>query len=72
MRIWRKVKEAINLAMDQDLLAEVSARYDVFSIFKVGKKCNTTFSTFDLYLMLKMNFENGSLGTKFHLLAEAV
>jgi hypothetical protein len=32
----------------EDLVAEVSARYDVFSIFKVGKKYNTTFSTFDV------------------------
>jgi hypothetical protein len=44
MCVWRKVKEAMNLVLGQDLVAEVSARYDVFSIFKVGKKCNTTFS----------------------------
>jgi hypothetical protein len=66
------MKEANNLAMDQDLLAEVSAREDVFLIFKVGKKCNITYSIFDLYLMLKMNFENCSLGTKFHLLVEVM
>jgi hypothetical protein len=64
------MKEAMNLILDQNLLAEVSARYDVFSIFTVGKKCNTTFSTFDLYLTLMMNFENCALGIKFHLLAE--
>jgi hypothetical protein len=60
MCVWRKVKEAMN---HQDLVAEVSARYDAFSIFKVGKKCNITFSTFDLSLTVKMNFENRSLGT---------
>ncbi len=55
------MKEAMDLVLDQNLLAEVSARYDVFSIFTVGKKCNTTFSMFDLYLTLKMNFENCEL-----------
>ncbi len=70
MRVGRKVKEAMNVVLDQDLVAEVSARYDVFSIFKVEKKCNTTFSPFGLSLMLKMDFENCSLGTKFHVLAK--
>jgi hypothetical protein len=70
MCVWRKVKEAMNLVLDQDLVAEVSARYDVFSIFKVGKKCNTTLSTSNLSLTLKMNFGNCSPETKFHLQAE--
>ena len=64
------MKKAMNFVFDQDLVAEVSARYDAFSIFQVGKKCITTFSTWDLYLTLKINFENYSLGTKFYLLAE--
>jgi hypothetical protein len=63
MCVWRKVKEAMNLVLDQDLVAEVSARYDVFAIFTVGKKYNTTFSTFDLYLTLEMYFENCSFRT---------
>ena len=37
----------MNLVLDQDLVAEVSARYDVFSIFKLGKKGNTTISLLD-------------------------
>jgi hypothetical protein len=60
----------MNVVLNQDLVADVSARYDVFLVFKVGKKPNTTFSTCDLSLTLKMNFENCSLGTKFHLIAE--
>ena len=60
----------MNLVLNQDLVAEVSARYDVFLFFKVGKKPNTTFATCDLSLTLKMNFENSALGTKFHLIAE--
>ncbi len=58
-----KMKEAMNLVLDQDLVAEVPDRYDVFAIFTVGKKYNTTFSTFDLYLTLKMNFVNCSFRT---------
>jgi hypothetical protein len=61
MCVGRKVKEAMNLVSGQDLVAEVSARYDVLSIFTVEKKCNTTFSAFDLYRTLKMNFKNYSL-----------
>ena len=60
----------MDLVLGQDVVAEVSARYDAFSIFKVRKKCIPTFSTWDLYLTLKINFENCSLGTKFHLLAD--
>ena len=60
----------MDLVLGQDVVAQVSARYDAFSIFKVGKKCITTFSTWDLYLTRKINFENCSLGTKFYLLAE--
>jgi hypothetical protein len=52
MCVWRKVKEDMNLVLDQDLLAEVSARYGIVSVFKLRKKCNTTFSNFDLYLTL--------------------
>jgi hypothetical protein len=70
MCVWRKVKETINLVLNQDPVAEVSARYDVFAIFKAGKKSNTILSTFDLDLMLTMHFENCSLGIKCHLLAE--
>ncbi len=47
MYVWRKMKEAMNLVSDQDLVDEVAGRYDVFSIFTVVKKCNTNFSTFD-------------------------
>ncbi len=64
------MKEAMNLVLDQDVVAEVSARYDVVWIFKVGKICNTTFSNFDLNWTLKMDFENCPLGRKFYLLAE--
>ena len=59
----------MDLVLGQDLVDEVSARYDAFSIFKLGKKCIATFSTWDLYLTLKINFENCSLGTKFYLLS---
>jgi hypothetical protein len=55
MRVWEKVKEAMSPFLDEDLVAEVSARYDAFSIFKAGKKCNTTFSTNDLYLTMKIS-----------------
>ena len=60
----------MNLVLGQDRVAKVSARYDAFSIFNVGKKRITAFSTCDLYLTLKINFENCSLGTIFYLLAE--
>jgi hypothetical protein len=32
------VKEAMNLVLDEDLVAEVSARYGAFSIFKAEKE----------------------------------
>jgi hypothetical protein len=46
MYVWRKMKEAVNLVLDQDLVDEVSGQYDI-SILPVVKKCNTNFSTFD-------------------------
>jgi hypothetical protein len=64
------MREVMDLVLGQDRVAKVSARYDAFSIFKGGKKGITTFSTWDLYLTLKINFENFLLGTKFYLLAE--
>ena len=60
----------MNLVCDEDLVAEVLARYEVFSIVIVGKQCNGTISTCDLYLTLKMNLENCSLEIKFDRLAE--
>jgi len=38
----------MNLVCDQDLVAEVWARYEVSSIIVVGKQCNGTISTCDL------------------------
>ncbi len=55
----------MNLVCDQDLVAEVRARYEVFSIIIAGKQCNGTISTCDLYLKLKMNLENCSFEKKF-------
>jgi hypothetical protein len=36
----------MDLILDQDLVAQILARYN-FWIFKMGEKCNTTFSIFD-------------------------
>ncbi len=46
----------MSFVLDQDLVVKVSARFDVFSSFKVGKKSHISFSTFNLCLTLKMNW----------------
>ena len=60
----------MNLVWDPDLVANVSAQYNAFSTFLMGKEYNSAVSISAHYLQLKMNLENCSLGMKFYRLGE--